>query len=159
MERRVKFMGKTEWYEGKEGKAEHLVYLNNKAHELEKLLNKEKTMIIRGAAGKKCPLGGRAKANDIIYFVETGGDMMVTHRGVISKVIESEKMTPDESVQFIKKYEKELNLSKEQYDRWAGKKYLAVYEISNLKEIPKFKYNREKNMDDWIITDDINKIK
>lgn len=152
-------MGKAEWYEEKEGKAEHLVYLNSKAKELEKLLNKEKSMIIRGAAGKKCPLGGRAKVNDDIYFVETGGDLIVKYKGVISNVVESEKMTPEESIEFIKKYEKELNLSKEQYDRWAGKKFLAVYEISDLKEIKSFKYNREKNMDDWIITDDINKIK
>lgn len=152
-------MSKAEWYEGKEGKAEHLVYLNNKAKELEKLLNKEKTMIIRGASGKKCPLGGRAKENDIIYFVETGGNMIVTYEGIISKIIESEKMTLEESINFIKKYEKELNLSKEQYDRWAGKKYLAVYEISDLKEIEPFKYNRENNMDDWIITDGIEKIK
>ena len=152
-------MSKAEWYEGKEGVAEHLVYLNNKTKELDKLLNKEKTMIIRGAAGKKCPLGGRAKENDIIYFVETGGDMIVTHKGIISKVIESEKMTPEESINFVKKYKKELNLSKEQYDRWAGKKFLAVYEISDLKEIEAFEYNRENNMDDWIITYDINKIK
>lgn len=152
-------MAKAEWYEGKEGKAEHLVYLNNKAKELEKLIHKEKTMIIRGAAGKKCPLGGRAKVNDAIYFVETGGDMTVTHKGILSKVIESEKMTPEESEAFILKYEKELNLSKDQYKRWNGKKYLAVYEITNIEEIEPFKYNRETNMDDWIITDDINKIK
>ena len=148
-----------EWYEGKDGKAEHLVYLNNKAKELEKLLDGTKTMIVRGAAGKKCPLGGRAKVGDDIYFVETGGDFTITHKGVIKQVIESEKMTPDESIAFIKKYEKELNLDKAQYDRWAGKKFLAVYEISNVKSIPHFKYNRANNMDDWVITDDINKIK
>ena len=152
-------MAKAEWYEGKEGKAKHLVYLNSKAKELEKLLNREKTMIIRGAAGKKSPLGGRAKVGDDIYFVETGKDMTVTHKGVLSKVIESEKMTSDESVFFVKKYEKELNLSKDQHERWAGKKILAVYEISDLKEIKPFHYNREKNMDDWIITDDISKLK
>lgn len=152
-------MARAEWYERKEGKTEHLVYLNSKAKELEKLLNHEKTMIIRGAAGKKCPLGGRAKADDIVYFVETGGDMMVTHRGIISKVVESEKMTPEESTAFIETYKDELNLSKDQYTRWNGKKYLAVYEISHIEEIEPFKYNREKNMDDWIIVDDINKIK
>ena len=84
-------MAKAEWYEGKDGKAEHLVYLNSKAKELEKLLTKEKTMIVRGTAGKKCPLGGRAKVNDDIYFVETGADMTVSYKGVISKVIKSEK--------------------------------------------------------------------
>ena len=85
-------MRKSEWYEGKNGKAEHLVYLSSEAKELEKLLKSEKTMIIRGAAGKKCPLGGRAKVNDVVYLVETGTGMLITHKGVISKVIESEKM-------------------------------------------------------------------
>lgn len=99
-------MSKTEWYEKKEGIAEHLVYLDSKALELEKLLNKEKNMIIRGANGKKCPLGGRAKVNDIIYFVQTGGSMIVTHKGIISNVIEKYQMTNDESKEFIKKYEK-----------------------------------------------------
>jgi hypothetical protein len=152
-------MSKTEWYEGKEGKAQHLVYLNNKAKELQKLLNNEKTMIIRGAGGRKCPLGGRAKVGDDMFFVETGGDMIVTHKGIIAKVIESEKMATDESIAFIKKYEKELNLSKDQYERWAEKKFLAVYEVSNLEAIEPFQYKREKNMDDWIITDNIDKIK
>lgn len=152
-------MAKTEWYEGKEGKAEHLVYLSDKAKELEKLINKEKTMIIRGANGKKCPLGGRAKINDDIYFVETGKGMLVTHKGIISNVVESQKMSPEQSEAFIKKYEKELNLSKDQLTRWNGKKFLAVYEISKLQPIAPFVYNRQTNMDDWIITDDINKLK
>lgn len=152
-------MAKAEWYERKDGKAEHLVYLNKKAQELEKLIKKEKSLIIRGAAGKKCPLGGRAMTGDTIFFVETGGDMTVTHKGVISNVIESAKMTVEESIDFVNKYKKELNLSKEQYDKWAGKKYLGVYEIAELTAIEPFKYNREKNMDDWIIVDDIEKIK
>lgn len=152
-------MAMAEWYEGRDGKAEHLVYLNKEGKELDKMLVGEKSMIIRGAAGKKSPLGGRAKVGDNAYFVETGSDMTVTHRGVISKVIESDKMTLEESIDFIKGFEGELNLSKKQYERWAGKKYLAVYEISNLEEIEPFQYNREKNMDDWVITDDISKIK
>ncbi|HOP65969.1 MAG TPA: hypothetical protein PLX66_03015 [Bacilli bacterium] len=152
-------MKKAEWYEGKEGKAEHLVYLNSKEKELEKLLNGSKTMIIRGAAGKKCPLGGRAKINDTIYFVETGGNMMVSYKGIISYVDEDYKMTPEESIKFLKKYDKQLNLSEKQYEKWSSKKCLAVYEISNINKIVPFKYNREKNMDDWIITDNINKLK
>ena len=152
-------MKKTEWYQAKEGKAQHLVYLNKKANELQKLLNNEKTMIIRGAAGRKSPLGGRAKIGDDIFFVETDGDMKVSYKAIISDIVESEKMTEEESVAFVKRYEKDLNLSKAQYERWAGKKFLAVYKISDLVRIDTFKYRRDSNMDDWIITDDINKIK
>lgn len=45
------------WVEGKEGVAEHLVYLNKEGKELQKLLAGEKNAIIRGAAGRKSPLG------------------------------------------------------------------------------------------------------
>ena len=95
-------MAKAEWYEGKEGKAEHLVYLNKEGKEIDKLLAKEKTMIIRGAAGRKSPLGGRAKVDDFAYFVQTGGDLTVTHKGIISKVIESEKMTKEDLKELLR---------------------------------------------------------
>lgn len=149
----------SEWYQEKNGKAEHLVYLNKEAQELDKFLAGTKTMVIRGAAGRKSPLGGRAKAGDAVYFVETGGDLTVSHRGVIKEVVESEKMTPTESAAFIETYQKELNLSPKQYERWNGKKYLAVYEIHQLEAIEPFTYRREKNMDDWVITEDIGSIK
>lgn len=147
------------WYQEKAGQAEHLVYLDKKANELEKLISGEKNMIIRGAAGKKSPLGGRAKVDDLIYFVETGGDLQVTHRGIISRVVEDEKMTKEESHAFIEKFAEQLQLSPAQYTRWNGKRCLAVYQISQLTEIEAFTYNREKNMDDWIITDSIEEIK
>ena len=55
--------------------------------------------------------------------------------------------------------EKQLNLSKDQFERYAGKKYLAVYEVESMTAIDPFTYHRTSNMDDWVIVDDINKIK
>ena len=147
------------WVEGKEGVAEHLVYLNKEGKELQKLLAGEKNAIIRGAAGRKSPLGGRAKVGDRVYFVETGGDLLVTHRGMIENVIETEKMTPEESQQFVEQHQSELNLSKKQIERWAGKKFLAIYRIAELEAIEPFTYQRGKNMDDWVITSSIEEIK
>ncbi|MDQ6110266.1 hypothetical protein [Enterococcus gallinarum] len=147
------------WVEGKEGVAEHLVYLNKEGKELQKLLAGEKNAIIRGAAGRKSPLGGRAKVGDRVYFVETGGDLLVTHRGMIENVIETEKMTPEESQQFVEQHQSELNLSKKQMERWAGKKFLAIYRIAELEAIKPFTYQRGKNMDDWVITSSIEEIK
>ncbi|RGC46010.1 hypothetical protein [Enterococcus gallinarum] len=147
------------WVEGKEGVAEHLVYLNKEGKELQKLLAGEKNAIIRGAAGRKSPLGGRAKVGDRVYFVEIGGDLLVTHRGMIENVIETEKMTPEESQQFVEQHQSELNLSKKQMERWAGKKFLAIYRIAELEAIEPFTYQRGKNMDDWVITSSIEEIK
>lgn len=91
--------------------------------------------------------------------METGGDLLVTHRGMIENVIETEKMTPEESQQFVEQHQSELNLSKKQMERWAGKKFLAIYRIAELEAIEPFTYQRGKNMDDWVITSSIEEIK
>jgi hypothetical protein len=152
-------MSQSSWYQKRDGHADHVVYLDKKAKELTKLLSLQKTMIIRGAAGKKVPLGGRVKTNDILYFVETGSDLLITHRAVVKDVIETNKMTEEESMAFVDKYQDKLQLSPHQIQRWAGKKFLCLIEIHQLESIDPFQYRRESNMDDWIIVDDINDIK
>lgn len=152
-------MPKTTWYQKREGKAEHIVYLDKKAKELDKMLHHEKTMIIRGAAGKKIPLGGRVKSGDILYYVETGSSLLITHKAVVKDVFETEKMSEEESKMMVDTYQNKLQLSKEQLKRWAGKKCLCLIEVYPPEEIEPFSYIREKNMDDWIIVDDINHVK
>ncbi|HPJ86164.1 MAG TPA: hypothetical protein PLH02_05095 [Bacillota bacterium] len=152
-------MTQSTWYQKREGNADHVVYLDKKANELQKMLNHQKTMIIRGATGKKVPLGGRVKQDDILYFVETGSDLFITHRALVKSVTETDKMTKEESIAFVEKYQKELMLDPHQKTRWAGKRFLCLVEIHQIEPIEPFQYRREKNMDDWIIVDDINDIK
>jgi hypothetical protein len=152
-------MPQSTWYQKREIHADHVVYLDKKAKELQKMLDHQKTMIIRGAAGKKVPLGGRVKQGDILYFVETGSDLLIKHRALVKSVIETNKMTEEESIAFVQKYQKELMLAPHQITRWAGKKFLCLIEIHQLEQIEPFQYRRESNMDDWIIVDDINDIK
>jgi hypothetical protein len=152
-------MPQTTWYQKRENHADHVVYLDKKAKELQNLLHHQKTMIIRGAAGKKVPLGGRVKQDDILYFVETGSDLLITHRALVKNVIETDKMTEEESIAFVEKHQQHLRLAPHQITRWAGKKYLCLIEVHPLEPIEPFQYRRETNMDDWIIVDDIEEIK
>lgn len=55
---------------------DHVVYLDAKEKELNKLLSGQKTMIIRGAAGRKMPYG-RVFPGEVLWFVENSGDGMV----------------------------------------------------------------------------------
>ena len=48
---------------------DHVIYLDHKANELNKLIKGRKTMLIRGTAGRKIPYG-RVKTNDGLYFIE-----------------------------------------------------------------------------------------
>jgi len=143
------------YYQKVEGKAEHLVYLDKKGKELEKLLQGTKTAIIRGAAGKKSPLGGRVNIGDELFFVETGGSLLVTHKAIVKDVNETGKMTEDESIRFVNENQNKLELAKHQFERWAGKKFLCIIEVEKLESITPFEYDRKSNMDDWVITKDI----
>ena len=55
---------------------DHIVYLNHKAKELENLINGSKSMIIRGAMGRKLPYG-ILNIGDVLYFAENNGDGLV----------------------------------------------------------------------------------
>ncbi len=56
--------------------------------------------------------------------------MEITHRGVLTKVIEKYKMTPEESTEFIEGFGQELNLSEKQKTRWIKKVYRTLMKLA-----------------------------
>jgi hypothetical protein len=136
---------------------EHLVYCDAKAKVLEKILNGTKTMIIRGAAGRKPPYG-RVFESETLYFVENNGDGLIKARAVVKSVLNSEKMTEEESKVLVAENQDRLNLTKAQIERWAGKKYLCLVEIKDVEAIEALTLARQSNMDDWITVEKIGSI-
>ena len=137
---------------------DHLAYCDSKEKELEKLLSGKKSMLIRGAAGRKLPYG-RVFAGEIIYFLENDGKGLIRAKGVIKSVFNSEKLSEVESEKLILDNMDKLELTDLQMKRWIGKKYLCLIEIGDLNEISPFTYARVGNMDDWIIVNSIDEIK
>ena len=139
----------------------HVVYLDAKANEMEKLLTSQKTMIIRGATGRKVPYG-KVEMNDILYLINNNAEGEIKAVAEVTNVINSEKMDKEKSSEFVKKYQDKLQLTENQFKRWAGKRYLVLIEVKNVKEITPFQFNRDnfKNcMDDWLIFEKIEEIK
>lgn len=137
---------------------EHLVYCDVKAEVLAKLLDGRKTKIIRGGAGRKLP-HSRVNEGEKLYLVENDGSLQVKATAIVKSVFNSEKLTPEEVEKILKDNEKELNLSKDQYKRWSSKKYLCMVTVEDVQllETPLI-YRRDKNMDDWLIVDQIEDI-
>ena len=71
---------------------DHVVYVDAKAKEMEKLISGSKTMIIRGAAGRKMPYG-RVLENDILYFIRNNGEGRVLAKADVKTVYNSEKLS------------------------------------------------------------------
>ena len=139
---------------------DHVVYLDAKSCELSRILIGKKTMVIRGAAGRKMPYG-RVNSNDFLYLIENDGSGFVKAKAKVKSVINSEKMAKDESTAFVDKYQEQLQLTTTQFKRWAGKRYLVLIEIEDAEKLEPFSIDKREygNMDDWLPVDDIEKVK
>jgi len=130
---------------------DHIVYVDAKAHELERLLSREKTMIVRGAAGRKLPYG-RVQPGDRLFFIENKGDGLVRASAIVKDVFNSERLTEAGSADLLKTNQKQLNLTAEQVKRWSGKRYLVLVAVKAVQPIGPFAIDRSEygNMDDWL---------
>ena len=139
---------------------DHVVYVDSKAKELETLLSGEKTMIIRGAAGRKVPYG-RVHTGDCLYLIQNNGEGLIKASAIVKSTIHTEKLTESESVQMVEKNQPALQLTAQQRKRWAGKRYLILIELENIQPCEPFPIDRSgySNMDDWLPVGDIQSVR
>jgi len=139
---------------------DHVVYVDTTSKELEKLFDGSKSMIIRGAAGRKLPYG-RVNVNDVLYFIRNNGEGQVKAKAVVKKVINSEKMDTGSSVKFVEDNQSKLQLDEKQFNKWASKRYLVLIEISDIENINPFEIDRSNygNMDDWLPVENIKSVR
>ena len=130
----------------------HVVYCDNKAKELSKILDKSKTMIIRGAAGRKIP-HSRVFQDEILYFMEKGSKKIIA-KAVVSNVQNFIKLNEEEITNTIENNNDKLQLTEKQKQRW-HKKCLCLVEFSNVEEITPLDFEHQGNMDDWLIIEKI----
>jgi hypothetical protein len=136
---------------------DHIVYLNSKAGELENLVAGNKSMIIRGAEGRKLPYG-QVNRGDTLYFINNNGEGKIRAKGIVSSVLNSDRLTVEESFETIIRHQDRLQLPDEQFDRIAGKRYLVLIGLSKIEEISPFSFDKSDftNTDDWIAVENIN---
>lgn len=130
----------------------HLVYCDDKSKELSKVLDGSKTMIIRGAAGRKIP-HSRVFKDEILYFMEKGSKKIAA-KSVVSDVQNFIKLNDEEITKIIEDNNDKLQLTEKQNQRW-HKKCLCLVEFSNVEEITPLDFDHQSNMDDWLIIEKI----
>lgn len=130
----------------------HLVYCDDKEKVLEKIINGTKTMIVRGAAGRKIP-HSRVFEDETLYFMKKGTGKISAMATVVS-VQNYVKLTEEEIVKTLEDNQSMLNLSSKQKERW-HKKCLCLVEFKDVKEITPLEFDRQNNMDDWLIIEKI----
>lgn len=139
---------------------DHIVYVDAKEGDLEKLLSGVKRMVIRGATGRKLP-HGRVNPGDQLYFIRSNGEGMVRATAPVIAATHSEKLSEDESRQMVEDHQEKLQLTPAQFKRWAGKRYLVLIEVGAVNTLEPFGIDRSEygNMDDWLPVGDIESVK
>lgn len=131
----------------------HLVYCDDKEKVLEKILNGEKTMVIRAAAGRKIP-HSRVFEGEKLYFMKKG-TAKISAKAEVKSVQNFVKLTEEQIDDVLDKNADKLNLSEKQRLRW-HKKCICLTEFQNVEEIiPPLEFERQGNMDDWLILEKI----
>ena len=135
---------------------DHVVYVDVKAKELNSFLNGSKTMIIRGATGRKLPYG-RVFLGDVLYLIENNADGLIKAKATVKSVYNSDKMTEKDSKDLVNENQPKLMLTDAQIKKWAGKRYLVLIEIEDVIKIEPFAIDKSNygNMDDWLPVEDI----
>lgn len=134
----------------------HLVYCDNTGKKGEKVLDKilsgTKTMIVRGAAGRKIP-HSRVFAGETLYFMEKG-TARICVKAEVRDVQNYVKLSEEEIDKVLNENQPKLNLSEKQKSRW-HKKCLCLVEFDQVESIPELEFEHQGNMDDWLILDKI----
>lgn len=134
----------------------HLVYCDNAGKkgekELDKILAGVKTMVVRGAAGRKIP-HSRVFAGERLYFMEKGS-ALITATATVKEVQNFVKLSDEEIAKVLADNQEKLNLSDKQITRW-HKKCLCLVEFESVEEIAPLAFDHQGNMDDWLIIDKI----
>lgn len=130
----------------------HLVYCDDKSKELSKILDKSKTMVIRGAAGRKIP-HSRVFKDEILFFMEKGTKKIIA-KAVVTDVQNFVKLSEEEINKVIEDNQEKLLLTEKQKERW-HKKCLCLVEFNHVEEINPLDFDHQENMDDWLIIDKI----
>ena len=129
----------------------HLVYCDDKAKVLDKIMNGSKIMIVRGAVGRKIP-HSRVNEGEILYFMQKGSKK-ISAKAMVTHVDNYTKLTDSEIIEKLNN--PKLDLTDKQKERW-HKKCLILVEFSGLEKIePALDFEHQGNMDDWLIIEKI----
>lgn len=135
----------------------HVIYTDNAGKKgervLDKILSGEKTMVVRGAAGRKIP-HSRVFEGETLYFMEKG-TAEIAAKAVVKSVQNYVKLSEDEINQTFADNQEKLALTEKQRTRW-HKKCLCLVEFTKVESItPPLAFDYQGNMDDWLIIEKI----
>ncbi len=96
-----------------------------------------------------------------LYFINNNGESIIKATAEVNDVFNSDKMSKEESTNLVRENQEKLQLTEQQFKRWAGKRYIVLISVENVESLDPFEIDRSDygNMDDWLPVEDIENVK
>ena len=134
----------------------HIVICDNKTKELDKIINKERTIILRGSATRRIP-NSRIFINDELYFVNKGENKSYYH-AIVTNADSYKALTKMEIDEIFDKYKDKLNLCDQEEKKWK-KKCVCLIEFKDLEKIDGIDIPNYSSLEDWIMVNSLDELK
>jgi hypothetical protein len=129
----------------------HLVYLDTRAGELERILSGVKTMLIK-EFGPARTTAYPVRPGDSLYFVRDNGECAVRVKATVTRVL-SLTRNPDEDLsRILKELQPRLQLTEDQYNYWSARDQVLLVEFESAHKTGVIHVAPRKTADrsDWV---------
>jgi hypothetical protein len=137
----------------------HLVYLDTRAGELEKILSGVKSMLVKEfdpTQTSAYPI----YPGDSLYFLRDQDDCALRVRATVVRVLFFTNNVDEDLSHTLKAMQPKLQLTEDQYNRWSAKRQVLLVEFESAQKIGVIQVAAEKITDrsDWIPFEDFSLI-
>lgn len=138
----------------------HLVFLDARAGELEKILSGVKTMLVKEFDPAHTPVHP-VNPGDSLYFLRNTDEWALRVKATIIRALFFVNGPHEDLSHSLKEMQPRLQLTEDQFNYWSARKQALFIEFETAHKIPVIRIAPDKIKDrtEWIAIEDINLIK
>jgi hypothetical protein len=133
----------------------HLVLLDTRAGELEKILSGTKSMVAKEL--EPAGYAGQVNPGDSLYFLRNKDDCSIRVKATVIRVLPFISDVDEDLSQILKEMQPRLQLTEDQYNYWSTQKQVLLVEFDRAHKISVIRIAPEMIMDrpDWIACEEL----
>jgi hypothetical protein len=128
-----------------------LVFLNERAGELEKILSGTKSMVLKEFNPSQFDKQ-RVRPGDNLYFLRKKDEYRLRVKAVVVRVSQVMNGLDEDISHTLKEMQPKLQLTEDQYNYWSVKKQILLVEFESARKIPVIQVasNKVSDLSEWI---------
>jgi hypothetical protein len=137
----------------------HLVFLDTRAGELERILSGMKTMLIKECDPAQIT-AHPVSLGDSLYFLRDNGECAVRVKATVTRLLFVTNNSDKDLSHTLKELQPRLQLTEDQYNTWSARKQVLLVEFGSAHKIDVIYIAASKIADrsDWIAFEEFNQI-